>query len=279
MRVLLYGGFVLAAALMFPVAVYAEGVVLSEVAWMGMAPKAGESTQAAANNEWIELYNTSAANISLNGWKLTITDAGTSEIALRGTIQANGYFLLERGSDKIVPGVKADIIYPFKNGPLSNTGEHLIVKDNNGGVVDQIDARSGWPAGDNTTKQTMQLLQGTWITAPATPRMGIASLSLTPQPTPIPSPAQHSPTLKPSMVSVVIASQHPPIPNQSAATGVVPKETGVITPFSTPVPDIAAAVVTQQSVQSGWYGWFFALLGSFVAACIFFMVRRYASHG
>jgi hypothetical protein len=128
-------------------------VVINEVAWMG--------TTVSANSEWMELKNLSSADIDLTGWTLSAAD-GSPKITLKGTITANGYFLLERTSDDSVPGVAADQIY---SGALGNGGENLSLKDASGNLVDQIDASGGWPGGDNTTKQTLERKDdGTWQT-------------------------------------------------------------------------------------------------------------------
>ncbi|MBI3420526.1 MAG: lamin tail domain-containing protein [Candidatus Sungbacteria bacterium] len=52
---------------------------------------------------------------------------------------------------------------------MSNSGEKLELKNAAGIIVDSIDATSGWPAGDNATKETMQKSESEWITALATP--------------------------------------------------------------------------------------------------------------
>jgi hypothetical protein len=128
-------------------------VVINEVAWMG--------TTASANSEWMELRNLNSADVDLTGWTLSAAD-GSPKITLKGTITANGYFLLERTSDDSVPGVAADQIY---SGALGNGGENLSLKDASGNLVDQIDASGGWPGGDNTTKQTLERKDdGTWQT-------------------------------------------------------------------------------------------------------------------
>ena len=74
-------------------------VIINEVSWMG--------TTNSSYDEWIELYNTTSDSIDLNGWTLKSTD-GTPNISLSGTIQAYGYFLLERTDDTSVPGITAD---------------------------------------------------------------------------------------------------------------------------------------------------------------------------
>ncbi|WP_113064275.1 phospholipase D-like domain-containing protein [Oleiagrimonas sp. MCCC 1A03011] len=153
---------VVASASLFPSwarAADARQVVISEVSWMG--------TTNSSSDEWMELYNTTAAPISLNGWTLQSQD-GTPSVSLSGTIPAHGHFLLERTDDTSVPGVAADEIY---TGALGNGGETLVLTDSQGTVQDQT--ASAWAAGDNTTKATMQraklsgdgTLASSWATA------------------------------------------------------------------------------------------------------------------
>jgi len=129
------------------------GVVINEVTWMG--------TTDSANDEWVELYNNSSESVDLTDWILEATD-GQPLINLSGVISANGYFLLERTDDNSVPGITADQIY---TGGLGNSGEHLQLKDKNNTVIDDFDFSNGWPAGDNTTKQTMEKLAAGWQTS------------------------------------------------------------------------------------------------------------------
>ena len=134
-------------------------VVLNEIAWMG--------TLADANDEWIELHNTTGAPIILTGWTLIAGD-GTPNIVLSGTIPAGGYFLLERTDDGSVPGVTADLIY---TGALGNAGEVLTLSDAGAVLQDSVDA---WYTGNNTTKATMQrvdpgqagTIAGNWTNGP-----------------------------------------------------------------------------------------------------------------
>lgn len=122
----------------------ALGVVINEIAWMG--------TQTSYNNEWIELYNNSDSPISLEGWVFKTAD-GDLEINLAKVVSANDYYLLERTDDNSVPGVPADIIY---QGILNNSGENLELYDSSGDLIDSVNCGSGWFAGDNSTKKTME---------------------------------------------------------------------------------------------------------------------------
>src|SRR3989344_1923612 len=75
-----------------------NSVVINEVAWMGSLPDEGESSAAASNDEWIELYNQSSESVDLTGWILK-SDDGTPYIELSGVINPNSYFLLSRSND------------------------------------------------------------------------------------------------------------------------------------------------------------------------------------
>ena len=119
-------------------------VVTNEIAWMG--------TTASANDEWLELYNTTNSPITLDGWALKASN-GTPNITLTGTIPANGFYLLERTNDDTIPGILADKIY---TGALENSGENLKLYDNLNNLVDEVNCSGGWFAGDNKTKQTME---------------------------------------------------------------------------------------------------------------------------
>lgn len=136
-------------------------IVISEIAWMGNASSSA--------NEWIELVNATSSPVDLIGWTLSIqTGTTTSTITLKGSIDAAGYFLMERTDDASVPDVAGDLFY---TGALSNEGALLILRDPTGAIISQAGALgSPWPAGDNTTKKTMQLVGNAWVSAAPTPR-------------------------------------------------------------------------------------------------------------
>ncbi|MBI1975573.1 MAG: lamin tail domain-containing protein [Candidatus Vogelbacteria bacterium] len=137
-------------------------VFVNEIAWMG--------TAVSASDEWIELRNDSASAVSLAGWTLSwdIETANPRRVELAGTIAGNGYFLLERTDDGTLPQIVADQVYA---GALDNGGEDIVLKDSGGAEVERVSFLvDGWPAGDNTTKDTMQKSASAWITASGTPR-------------------------------------------------------------------------------------------------------------
>jgi hypothetical protein len=119
-------------------------------------------TMTSVNDEWMELYNNTDSPVNLSGWVL-IAEDGTPKINLTGIIPVNGFYLLERTDDTTVPNIPADQIY---TGALGNTGEILDLYDNLGNLIDRADNSSGWLAGDNTTKQTMERAgHQTWQTS------------------------------------------------------------------------------------------------------------------
>ncbi|MBX4189890.1 lamin tail domain-containing protein [Candidatus Parcubacteria bacterium] len=145
-------------------------VVINEIAWMG--------TESSANDEWIELYNDSGYAVKLTGWMLKALD-GSPSISLEGTIQAHGYYLIERTDDTTVLDVSADLVSAFGHG-LSNAGENLILIDNHNEIMDQVDCSGGWFAGDNTSKSSMERksaeslggASGNWVTNNGTLKNG-----------------------------------------------------------------------------------------------------------
>lgn len=135
------------SALGFPTA-YAEvgagSVVINEIAWAGTIDN--------ANDEWIELYNTTSQPIDLAGWYIEDDYVDKYTIA-SGTIPAKGYFLIE-DNDNAVSNISADAVIGLS---LANSGDSLILKTAANTVIDSIGAGGGmWYAGDNTSKASME---------------------------------------------------------------------------------------------------------------------------
>ena len=94
-------------------------------------------------NEWIELYNGTNQDISLDGWSLKIND---KRIYLKGNIDS--FYLIKNKKD-----AGADLTASFN---LNNNGAQLTLLDNSNNIIDALDFSSGWPAGDNLSKQTVE---------------------------------------------------------------------------------------------------------------------------
>lgn len=156
--------------LLFTPCCVSASVSISEVAWMGIAGANGQF------GEWIELSNDGPLQ-DLSGWKLYSAGGSDLVFTLSKTISAQGYLVIERTTASMldpVPGVD-DEQGSFGAGGLSNEGEYLVLKDTNGTTIDSINAGAGWPAGDATTKDTMQRKGSSWVTARATPGQGLST--------------------------------------------------------------------------------------------------------
>jgi hypothetical protein len=158
----------------FPSSVLADisrRIILNEIAWMGSPSSTGLTADQGANGEWMELANISGAEVSLDGWRI-LDAAGKIKISFGSgdMLAPDGFYLLSRGGNS-VHGISTDKAYA---GTLPNTGDELAVLDPSCGVSDFLDASAKWPAGSNTTKQTMERKADlTWQTsslAGGTPR-------------------------------------------------------------------------------------------------------------
>jgi len=123
-----------------------QGIIINEIAWMGTANS--------ATDEWIELKNTSGNEINLNGYQLVNQEEKIKvSFTASDKIPVGGFYLLERTDDDTVPNIAADKIY---TGALSNTSDGLQLFNSSCGLIDEVLAGSGWTAGDNTSKRTME---------------------------------------------------------------------------------------------------------------------------
>ncbi len=128
-------------------------IILNEIAWMGSPSLAGESSASAGAREWFEVKNIFSAPVDLAGWQV-VNASG----ALRATVDehhvlsSGGLYLFARGSASTSP-LHADRFY---SGALSNAGDELFVFDPSCALADAVDASSGWPGGDNGSKQTLE---------------------------------------------------------------------------------------------------------------------------
>ncbi|MDD3046339.1 MAG: lamin tail domain-containing protein [Candidatus Pacebacteria bacterium] len=136
--------------LLFSNVVFAKEIVINEIAWMG--------TENSANDEWIELFNKTEKDISLEGFSLFLD---TKEIKLEGIIKAHNFYILERTDDGTLPKIKADLIY---TGSMKNTGLNIFLKKD-GVIIDKALFENGFNVGDNETKQTAERINESWQTS------------------------------------------------------------------------------------------------------------------
>ncbi len=162
-----------------------RAVILNEIAWGG--------TAASPEDEWIELYNPSSADITLSGWKIRKNScgaSGTDYIVLAGgaKIPRGGFFLLERGAfssdNNTVSDVSADQIYLESTTPaLSDSGEILFLCDNLGNFIDTANRNGGaWPQGSALPRFNYGSMErkgisaesdDNWVTNIGTPKYGL----------------------------------------------------------------------------------------------------------
>lgn len=136
--------------MIFPSFIFAQPVI-NEIAWMGTLVDGVDSGQE-WRYEWIELFNESNT-VVLDGWSIELyRDKLDFSIPLSGVLSSGEYLVLG-ASDKIT-GV--DISYNNLGGKFMNGGQRVILRDNNGSIVEEIDAQEGWFAGSNRDKKTME---------------------------------------------------------------------------------------------------------------------------
>jgi len=132
-------------------------LLINEVAWMGDAES--------PNNEWIELHNTGAHAVDVDGWVLT--DGDTLDIPLSGTVQPGAYAVLERTDENSAPGTA----FGLYTGALSNEGRTLTLLRADGSIAEQVAGGQQWESigGNNETKDTAQRTSAGWASGVPTP--------------------------------------------------------------------------------------------------------------
>jgi|GEM_PF-5162227 len=135
-------------------------IEISEVAWMG--------TVLSPNDEWIELHNLEPVGITIDSGQLASSD-GSVLVDLAGVrLPASGYVVLERTDDDSVPGIAAAAVYVGALPNAPGTGYALELAYASCGVIDQVRAEDGWPAGDAPRRLTMERrADGTWQSSAA----------------------------------------------------------------------------------------------------------------
>ena len=149
----------------------AGSVVINEVAWAGSADS--------ANDEWIELYNTSGVPVDLSGWTIN-DDQGQSVYNLAGVIAAHSYYLIEDSETVVQPNVANVVI----NVSLANSGDSLVLFDAGGQIIDAVNSSGGaWFAGNSTTHASMERIDAlssgdivsNWVTSSSAGSTAVSS--------------------------------------------------------------------------------------------------------
>lgn len=95
--------------------------------------------------QWIELKNVSQEEINLKNWSLSWSDY---KLVFKESdkIAPDKFFLLEYKNDELMPLIAADKIFDKE---LKNTGEKIILADNEDLIVDTADFSLNWLEGQN----------------------------------------------------------------------------------------------------------------------------------
>ncbi len=140
----------LSLVLLFPIFSFSQGVGDIIITEIMKNPNAVSD----AYGEYFEVYNTTNADINLQGW--IISDMGTSAhtIATAVIVPSNGYAVLGRNADTAING-GVTVNYQYSSFILSNTSDSVILTFS-GIEIDRVDYDSG-ATFPNSTGASMEL--------------------------------------------------------------------------------------------------------------------------
>lgn len=124
---------------------------INEIAWMGNSQ--------GWYYEWLEIYNNTSRELTLDGWTIENAGVKNEELKLAGVLPPKKFFIV----------CKKEIIgCDFKTWDLSLNDDYtenglLILKDEKGNVIDRtpLPKDSQWPAGNKAEKKTMERIDAT----------------------------------------------------------------------------------------------------------------------
>ena len=124
------------------VSIGAGAVVINEIAWMGTLHDSG--------HEWIELYNTTASDISIEDWSICGADTAETlnfSAADSGstTVPANGYLLYAEDSTVFSSGIPVGVnkLYDSTIGLNNTSPGQIILYEALNGTKQIINTRNG----------------------------------------------------------------------------------------------------------------------------------------
>lgn len=131
-----------------------QKIIINEINWMGSCGGAGTGTTADTTDEWVELYNNTAAAIDFSVTPFSFYSNGSLQATINsGVIASDGYFVLARkasGSSALTPGTGADF---WSSGiSLNNSAVQWILYDGATSAGDASDIAEdgvGTPPGGN----------------------------------------------------------------------------------------------------------------------------------
>lgn len=144
---------------------YAHALIISEI----MYDPQGSDT----SREWVEVYNDTQGDINLSTWKFFESDTNHGLVSNQGgtIVPVNGYAVIADNPAKFLldyptfSGILFDSVF---TGGLSNSGEHLALKETSAGPeISPVDYN---PAlGGNDDGSTLSFISGAWTRGEATP--------------------------------------------------------------------------------------------------------------
>ena len=225
-------------------------VMFSEIAWMG--------SPAGTNHEWVELANVSSNTVDVSGWQAY--DRGRKLLlAMPGgtTLTPKGFLMLVREGATV--DAHGTPIVPYR-GTLNNSDEELTLFDAACALVDFVSAGPAWPAGDNTTKRTMERSRATlaWHTSAmsgGTPgesnSAGISEERATPPSPPKPAPPAVQPPTS-STPKTVTASSTPAVSSPASEPALCPQENLPAPLFTALLSEVAWAGTGPDRTADEW---------------------------
>lgn len=126
---------------------WSQEIVINEIAWMGTSPVKNLSV-VCPEHEWIELFNRTSNPIDLNGWSLVVS--GVSH-PLSGVLDAGSYYLAVQKQGKKI--ALKNISYNLeldREALLRDEGDRILLLNDGGRIIDEVNFQSGWPAGEKT---------------------------------------------------------------------------------------------------------------------------------
>jgi beta-lactamase superfamily II metal-dependent hydrolase len=121
------------------VSTYASQIVINEV-------MADPNAVADTYGEWLEVHNTGAAAVNLQGWTLASGNDTPQTISSSVSVPAGGYVVLARNaSPALNGGVTPDYAYAIVN--LANTSDWVALRDGTGASVDSVSWSTTMPVG------------------------------------------------------------------------------------------------------------------------------------
>ena len=105
--------------------------------------------------EWVEVYNPNDFDVPLDGWWLGDDEGGGYTFPSGVTIPAKGYLVVARNDTWVKihylndKNFDATAVYGNATFQLSNSADDVILKDNQGKVVDWVSYSDTWGADGN----------------------------------------------------------------------------------------------------------------------------------